>query len=91
MKRFHAWRTGEGAIFVSREGVDPEELAGTTRSAEILFEIHAATAEEAAAICNLRLGFGPYEPIGEPERCPHCEFWYYPQGSAECWQCGKVG
>ena len=87
MKKFHAWRNSEGAVFVSRETLE----AQTLEDVEILFEIHAATAEEAAAICNLRLGYGPYEPIGDPARCPNCDFWYYPQGSAECWQCGKVG
>ena len=91
MKKFHAWRTSEGSVYVSRDSFVLEDLAGPEQTAEILFEIHAETAEEAAAICNLRLGFGPYEPIGEPERCPHCDFWYYPEGSSECWQCGKVG
>jgi len=85
MQKFHAWRNDEGSVFVSRE-----TLVASNQDVEILFEIHAATAEEAAAICNLRLGFGPYEPIGEPARCPHCDSWYYPQGSAECWRCGKV-
>jgi hypothetical protein len=87
MKKFHAWRNIDGEVFVSRETLEAHTMADV----EILFEIHAATAEEAAAICNLRLGYGPYEPIGAPARCPHCDFWYYPQGSAECWQCGKVG
>lgn len=91
MKKFHAWRNSEGSVFVSRETVALEAFPREQQEAEILFEIFAATAEEAAAICNLRMGFGPYEPIGEPQRCPNCDFWYYPQGSAECWQCGKVG
>jgi len=90
MKKFHAWRNSEGTVFVSREEIPLETVAGEQEGTEILFEILAATAEEAAAICNLRMGFGPYEPIGEPERCPKCDFWYYPQGSAECWQCGKI-
>jgi hypothetical protein len=90
MQKFHAWRNDDGSVFVSRETLAPETLAFSKQDVEMLFEIHAATAEEAAAICNLRLGFGPYEPIGDPERCPRCDSWYYPQGSAECWRCGKV-
>lgn len=90
MKKFNAWRNREGSVFVARETLELQTLTGIRQDAEMLFEILAATAEEAAAICNLRMGLGPYEPIGEPERCPNCDFWYYPQGSAECWQCGKV-
>jgi hypothetical protein len=91
MKTYHAWRKQEGSVFVSLGTYSREDLAGPGESIEFLFDIEAATGEEAAAICNLRMGFGPYEPIGEPKRCPTCVYWYYPDGSGECWLCGKIG
>jgi hypothetical protein len=55
----------------------------------LLYSFEAGTFEEAQAIHNLRMGWGPYKPLGDVERCPDCEAWYYPGGSGECWRCNS--
>ena len=56
-----------------------------------LFAFEAASHEEAMAIFSVRVGYGPYTPVGEPAPCPECGAQYWPEGSAECWQCGHLG
>lgn len=56
-----------------------------------LFEILAESPEEAMAIYQLRLGFGAFMPMGDPEPCPKCGAIHYPIGSSVCWRCGPVG
>jgi hypothetical protein len=91
MTKYQAWRTEDGVVFFRVENRTEDELALLLSNAtEFLFEIEAATGEEASAIYSLRMGFGPYNPMGEPDNCPNCNSWYYPQGSGECWQCGKI-
>ena len=90
MKKYQAWKTEDGAVFVSMDTTSEKQLQEIHGATEFLFEIEAATGEEAAAIYNLRMGFGVYEPMGEPESCPKCGSWFYPQGSGECWKCGKI-
>jgi hypothetical protein len=58
--------------------------------AELLWEIEAATLEEARAIYHLRMGFEPYVPMGEWEPCPKCGAVFYPEGSGQCWRCGPI-
>jgi hypothetical protein len=55
----------------------------------MLYAIDAESPEEASAIHNLRMGWGPYKPMGEPAPCSVCGSMYYPQGSAWCWKCGE--
>ena len=58
---------------------------------ELIHTFFAETGEEASSIYNLRVGFGPYKPMGEPELCPKCNVsYYYPKGSGECPYCGKI-
>lgn len=90
MKKYQAWKTEEGEVFASMDTHSVEELKEVYNATEFLFEIEAATGEEAAAIYNLRMNFGAHEPMGEPENCPNCGSWFYPQGSGECWKCGKI-
>jgi hypothetical protein len=54
-----------------------------------LWEIEAATWEEACAVYHVRMGWEPYRPSGEPAACPvHGEdFVVYPEGSGKCWKC----
>jgi hypothetical protein len=66
-------------------------LEHTSLDAELLFEYEADTPEEAMAIYQLRLGFGAFLPMGDPEPCPKCGAIYYPGGSSICWHCGPVG
>ena len=57
--------------------------------AQLLYRFEAATPEEAYAIHSLRMGWGPYVPVGEPAQCPQCGAWFYPEGSNECWRCNS--
>jgi hypothetical protein len=56
----------------------------------LLYEFEADTPEEAHAIHNLRQGWEPYKPEGEPEKCPKCNAIYYPESSGICWRCGRI-
>ena len=56
----------------------------------LLWKIDVHTFEEMMAIHNLRCGFEPYNPMSEPENCPRCAAYYYPQGTDDCLRCGKV-
>ena len=58
--------------------------------AKLLYQIEADTLEEAMSIHNLRMGWGPYKPEGDPEPCPKCGSWFYPKGSGDCWKCGNI-
>lgn len=53
-----------------------------------VYEIYAATPEEASAVHNLRMGFGAYHPMGKAHKCPKkdCSGHYY-LGSGNCF-CG---
>ena len=58
---------------------------------EKLWDIFAASSEEASAIHAMRLGWHPYNPIGEAQLCPrHCGCHYYPKGSCQCPICGPI-
>ena len=56
-----------------------------------VWRVEAGSHEEAMAIYNIRRGFGPYEPLGEAAPCPRCGAAYYPEGSAQCWNCDHEG
>jgi hypothetical protein len=55
--------------------------------ATLLYSFEAATTEEAYSIHSLRMGWGPYMPLGDPSECPRCGAWFYRDGSGECWRC----
>ncbi|MCB1088256.1 MAG: hypothetical protein KDM63_14500 [Verrucomicrobiae bacterium] len=58
---------------------------------ETLWDIFAASDEEASSIHAMRLGWRPYHPVGEPQLCPgNCGCHYYPLGSGECPLCGPI-
>lgn len=90
MKTYEAWNTEDGAVLFPSTERDAYLRNPAIRALDRLFELEAATYEEALAVFNLRMGFGPYTPGGEPEPCPRCGAWFYPGGSGECWRCGKV-
>lgn len=56
-----------------------------------VWRVEAGSHEEAMAIYNIRRGFGPYKPLGESAPCPECGAPYYPEGSAQCWNCDHEG
>ncbi len=74
----------------SEAGERSARVAGELVGAELLWEIEAETLEEALAIYHLRMGFEPFVPAGSPESCPKCGAPFYPEGSGECWRCGKI-
>ena len=93
MKIYTAWHDGKtkSCMLVPGEG-PPRYLNGSLQPdcEVLLWRIEAATWEEAMAIHNLRQGHGDYVPMGEAKPCPKCGAMYYPEGSGECWRCGKV-
>jgi len=74
------------------EGVDDAVKRGLVgEDFTKLWDIYAASSEEASSIHHLRLGHGPYNPIGEPAKCPRgCGAFYYPKGSGQCALCGFI-
>jgi hypothetical protein len=92
MKRtYEAWETEDGGnAFITSDRVEAEHKSTATRLISKLFEVEAYTPEEASAIYNLRMGWGPYKPMGDPAPCPNCGSWFYPGGSGDCWRCGNV-
>lgn len=90
--RYSAYREGPAATSLYSEAAEIEARAtGLLKdSAELLWQIEAATLEEALAIYHLRMGFEPYVPQGECQSCPKCTAVFYPEGSGQCWRCGKI-
>jgi len=61
------------------------------KDAVFVSRIDADTMEEALAVQDLRLGRKPFEPNGEPKKCPNgCGAYYYPDGSGQCPNCGEI-
>ena len=90
MKRtYEAWEApGQVALLPEGRAAEDKRKGLLPEEAVLLYRLEAATPEEASAIHNLRMGFGPYNPMGEPAPCPKCDAWFYPEGSGECWRCG---
>jgi hypothetical protein len=58
---------------------------------KLMFRIQAETYEEALAVKNVKLGWSPYFPNGEPAFCPNgCGGVFYPAGFHECPNCGLI-
>ncbi|MFG6485710.1 hypothetical protein ACG04R_03440 [Roseateles sp. BYS78W] len=96
MRRIYtAWSDTEGGDIT---GLSRGEDRPTTADGEPLpghvfpvWRLEAGSHEEAMAVYNIRRGFGPYKPLGEPAPCPACGAPYYPEGSAQCWNCDHEG
>jgi hypothetical protein len=86
--RYEAWETEDGTTFFRSAQLALLKQNPAIHLKKKLFEFNAATAEEAASINSLRMGRGPYIPVGDPRPCPKCGAWFYPEGSGECWRCG---
>jgi hypothetical protein len=87
-KIYQAWRDADGVSLSDLTGIQSQRDNGQLSVDAVLeYELGAATFEEALAIHNLRQGFGPHVPMGEPAQCPQCAAWFYPQGSGQCWRC----
>ena len=87
LKKYSYWETTDGSEGSLMEGEVPHPQAFEPDAKIIWFyTIQAETFEEAHAIHNLRRGFSPYYPMGEPIECTNCENYFY-LGSGECF-CG---
>ena len=90
-RRYECWKDADAVTFTTNENATESRQQGLIpQDAVMEYAIEADTFEEACAIHNLRQGFGAYKPMGEPQPCPKCNAWFYPQGSGECWRCGKI-
>jgi hypothetical protein len=90
LRDYQAWETEDGFVFFSSDQFEAQKNNPAQKLVRKLFEVSAATGEEAMSIYNLRMGWEPYKPMGEPKNCPKCGGWFYPEGSGECWHCGKI-
>lgn len=74
---------GDVADLKARRLIEPDAVK--------LWDIFAASPEEAQAIHCMRMGWHPYNPAGEAMRCPKgCGAHYYPEGSGVCPICGRI-
>jgi hypothetical protein len=89
-RSYQAWETEDGFVFFDSTQLEAQRSNAAQSLVRKLFEFEADTPEEAMSVYNLRMGWGPYKPMGDPAACPQCGAWFYPEGSGECWRCGKV-
>ena len=90
MPTYEAWHDPDEHVYScgTTEQMEASRRRGVLGPrSSLLYSFEAGTHEEAQAIHSLRMGWRPYRPEGEPEPCPTCNAFYYPQGSAECWLC----
>lgn len=90
---YEIWQSSDGceATLTTVEGIEQLRSKGSLEKFKLVCRFEAATYEEARAILNLRMGYGPYDPGSNPSPCPKgCGMMYYPEGSGECPICGKV-
>ena len=92
-KTYEAWNDEEASatVFSPLENLALERSRGLLAKAEFLHRIEADTHEEAQAVHHIKMGWAPYVPMGKPEVCPKgCGAMYYPKGSGECPNCGRI-
>ena len=62
-----------------------------SKKAKLLHRVEAHTWEEAMSEHYAKMEWGSYRPEGEPTKCPKgCGAMFYPEGSGECPNCGKI-
>ena len=91
---FTAWRSLDGSQVSLVSGEGPPRFANGELQPDcevLLWRIEVGSYEEAMAIRNLRLGYGPYVPHGDASPCPVCGAMHYPGNSAQCWNCEHEG
>ena len=89
---YEVWEDDGEITLSTRENIGSlkeKKLLGI--KAKKIHSFSASTPEEASAIYNLRMGFEPYKPMGEPKLCPNgCGSYFYPESSSICAYCGKI-
>jgi hypothetical protein len=95
-KTYEAWAEIKDGVwsnlaFATTETIQEHKTRGLLASdSRLLHRVEADTWEEACAVHHLKMGWKPYDP-GKPAPCPrNCGSTYYPEGSGECPNCGKV-
>ena len=90
--RYEAWVDVESVTFATAEAIEYQKanrLLG--HGLKFLYSVEADTPEEAMAIHHIKMGWEPYKPIGEPQKCPKdCGSYFYPKGSGVCPKCGQI-
>ena len=93
-KVYEAWEDESDChiVFGTLENIVSDRSRGLlSQGAKLLHRVEAHTWEEAMTEHYARMGWGPYRPEGEPRECPRgCGATFYPKGSGECPNCGKV-
>jgi hypothetical protein len=93
-KVYEAWQDEPtcSITFASPEFIVQERARGNiSEEAKFLHRVEADTPEEAMAVHYIKMGWAPYLPMGEASECPRgCGAMFYPGGSGECPNCGKI-
>ncbi len=93
MKKFYeAWQDETSIGFSLSENIQRDKTNGImSENAKLLHTVEADTWEEAMAVHYQKMGWSPYSPEGEAESCPNnCGATFYPEGSGECPNCGRI-
>lgn len=95
MKRvYEAWYDprDNSTLLTTPETIRQElERGDLSPKAVLLHRIEADTWEEAQAVHTIKRGWGSYDPTGEAQPCPnYCGAMFYPEGSGECPNCGRI-
>ena len=88
---FEVWEDPDGAISLqpAAQVAESQARGRIAAGARLRYRFEAATWEEANAIHHSRQGWAPYRPQGEAAPCPDCGATHYPEGSGQCWSCGR--
>jgi hypothetical protein len=96
-KVYEAWAEFDGPVWTSIsfgaiEGIEEQKAKGLIRpAAKLMYRIEADTFEEALAVHYIKMGWSPFQPAGKPKPCPNsCGAVFYPEGSGESPNCGKI-
>lgn len=83
---FECWEMEDGSIqfgtYESNRKSAPKE-----ERKRLVHCVDLPTFEEALAVHHLRMGWGPFKPMGNAEPCPACGAFYYPEGTGACYRC----
>jgi hypothetical protein len=89
-RRYEVWETEDGAVLFASDQSAAQKANLAQKLVRKLVDLEANTFEEALAVYHVRMGWEPFKPVGEPRSCPKCGAFFYPEGSGECWRCGKI-
>jgi len=93
LKKFYeAWQDENSISFTEAEGIKWQKSQGMlSNNAKLLHSVEADTWEEAMTAHYQKMSWSPYKPEGEAKDYPNnCGAMFYPEGSGECANCGKI-